>query len=172
MAVAPGTRSANPAHAVSPADTLAEEQQAARTLIDLLNQEQALLISADIDSLIMVTERKAPVVAQMSELAMRRHRAVAAAGHAASEAGMLAWVGTVANGKPAHPQAHAAWTALLAMARQAQEINRINGLLITTHMSRNQNALNVLRVQTGSGHFYGPDGQASSRGMGRGLVVG
>ena len=164
MPVAPG--------ATSPADSLPQEQQAARVLIDLLNQEQALLIAADIDGLAMVTERKAPVVAQMSELATRRHRALAAAGHAASELGMQAWVAEKANGKPVFATAEATWIALLAMAKQAQEINRINGLLINTHMARNQSALNVLRVQAGGGNFYGPDGQSAARGMGRGLVVG
>lgn len=158
--------------ATSPADTLSEEQKAARTLIDLLNQEQALLIAADIDALPMVTERKAPVVALMSELATRRHRALAGTGLPASEAGMQEWVAARQNGKPLHGVAGVAWNVLLAMARQAQEINRINGLLITTHLSRNQAALSVLRVQNGSGNLYGPDGQSASRGMGRGLVVG
>ena len=156
----------------SPADSLLQEQQAARILIDLLQQEQALLINADIDGLTMVTERKGPVIAQMSELATKRHRTLAAAGHAASEAGMQAWIDARAAGKLAQSAAVSAWTALLAMARQAQEINRINGVLINSHMARNQGALNVLRIQTGSGNFYGPDGQASTRGVGRGLVVG
>ncbi|MBC7512976.1 MAG: flagellar protein FlgN [Herminiimonas sp.] len=157
---------------MSPADSLPQEQQAARVLIDLLQQEQAALISADIDSLTMITERKTPVVAQMSELATKRHRALATLGHAASEIGMQAWVESPQPGQAEHTQAAAAWTALLAMARQAKEINRVNGLLISSHIARNQSALNVLRVQTGGGNFYGPDGQATARGVGRGLVVG
>ena len=157
---------------MSPADSLPQEQQAARVLIDLLQQEQAALISADIDSLTMITERKMPVLAQMSEMATKRHRALAALGQMASEIGMQAWVETRHLGQPAHPQAASSWSALLAMARQAKEINRINGLLISSHIARNQSALNVLRVQTGGGNFYGPDGQATARGVGRGLVVG
>ena len=47
----------------SPADSLLQEQQAACTLIDLLQQEQALLISADIEGLTVVTERKGLVIA-------------------------------------------------------------------------------------------------------------
>jgi len=155
-----------------PDASLAEEQQAAKALIDLLHHEQAMLIAADLDSLTMVTERKAPIVALMSELATHRHRALAAAGFTANEAGMQAWVDTKANGLLLHPEAASAYIALLATARQAQEINRINGLLINTHMVRNQSALNVLRVQGSGGNFYGPDGQATSRGVGRGLVVG
>ena len=158
--------------AMTPADSLPQEQQAARVLIDLMQQEQAALIAADIDSLTMITERKTPVVAQMSELATKRHRALATLGHAASEIGMQAWIETGHSGQPAHPQAATAWNALLAMARQAKEINRINGLLISSHIARNQNALNVLRVQSGGGNLYGPDGQATSRGLGRGLVAG
>ncbi len=170
----PAVPAVNPAIGtiVSPADSLPQEQHAARVLIDLLQQEQAALISADIESLTMITERKTPVVAQMSELATKRHRALAALGHAASEIGMQAWVETRHLGHPAQSQAAAAWTALLAMARQAKEINRVNGLLIGSHLARNQSALNVLRVQSGGGNFYGPDGQASTRGVGRGLVVG
>ena len=156
----------------SPADSLLQEQQAARTLIDLLQQEQVLLISADIEGLTMVTERKGAVIAQMTELATRRHRLLAVAGHAASETGMQAWIDARAAGRLTQSAAVSAWTALLAMARQAQEINRINGVLISSHMARNQGALNVLRSQTSGGNFYGPDGQASARGMGRGLVVG
>ncbi len=157
-----------------PDDSLQEEQQAARSLLDLLNQEQAILIGADIDSLPLITEQKAPIVSQMLELANRRHRALANAGHTPNETGMQAWIDTRIDGKPAYPTALSTWTQLLAMARQAQEINRINGLLINTHMARNQSALNTLRVQTGNGggNFYGPDGQATSRGRGRGLVVG
>jgi len=155
-----------------PAAGLAEEQRAAKALIDLLHQEQAMLINADLDSLTMVTERKAPIVALMSELATKRHRALAAMGFAASEAGMQAWVDSKANGLALYPEAASAYIALLAMARQGKEINRINGLLINTHMMRNQSALNVLRVQTSGGTFYGPDGQATSRSKGRGLVVG
>ena len=156
----------------SPADTLLQEQRSAHTLIDLLHQEQALLIDADIDGLAIVTERKAPVVAEMVELANRRHRALAKEGHAATERGMQAWVAIKHLGRPAYPVAAACWTALLTMAKQAQEINRINGLLINTHMARNQSSLDMLQTRTGGGSFYGPDGQASSRSLGRGLVIG
>lgn len=170
-----GARAVKSDHAsseISPDASLAAEQQAAKVLIDLLHQEQAMLIAADLDTLSMVTERKAPVIAQMSELATKRHRALAAAGFSASEAGMQAWVDAKANGLALHPEASSAYIALLAMARQAQEVNRINGLLINTHMVRNHSALSALQVQGSGGNFYGPNGQATSRGMGRGLVVG
>jgi flagella synthesis protein FlgN len=169
------TSAAGPHHAmnaVSPADTLAQEQQATRALIDLLQQEQAYLISADIDSLNMVTERKAPLVAKLTELANLRHRSLANSGHPASETGMQEWLDTKSNGKPAYPTAKTQWSTLIAMAKQAKEVNRVNGILINTHLTRNQGALNVLQVQTNSGNFYGPDGQATAAKRGRGLVVG
>ncbi|GAC1427503.1 MAG: flagellar protein FlgN [Burkholderiaceae bacterium] len=155
----------------SPAATLPQEQHAAGALIDLLREEQALLIGADLDRLAVVTKRKAPVITEMVDLANRRHRALAKAGHSASESGMQTWVDLKHLGRLAYPGAAAAWTALLVMAKQAQETNRINGLLINTHIARNQDALNVLQARAG-GSFYGPDGQPSSRGRGRGLVIG
>lgn len=156
----------------SPAETLPEEQQAIRTLIGLLQQEQDLLIRADIDDLPLLTERKAPVLALAATLAVRRHRSLTACGQAASEAGMQSWITLHSQGSPEGTTLLSDWTDLLALARQAQEINRVNGMLIHTHMARNQSALNVLRVQTSGGNFYGPDGQASPPSKGRGLALG
>ena len=158
--------------ASSPADHFDSERQAAHALIDLLNQEQAALIGADMDGLALITARKVPVIAEMAELATHRYRALADLGLPPTGTGIQTWIATTREDNPARPAAGKAWADLLALAKQAHEINRINGLLITTHMARNQGALNVLRAQTGSGNFYGPDGQTTTRATTRGLVIG
>jgi flagella synthesis protein FlgN len=174
MSVTPG--STQLAASATPADTLSQEQQAAKVLVDCLQQEQALLIAADIEGLSLLTEKKASVVFQMSELATTRHRALAAIGHPASETGMQSWLAERDAKFPAAKKQNKdilnAWSNLLATARQAKEINRVNGILINTHVARNQTALNVLQVQTTDTNLYGPNGQATSAGKGRGLVVG
>ncbi|KIF82166.1 flagella synthesis protein FlgN [Noviherbaspirillum autotrophicum] len=156
------------ASGTSPAHGLDEEQQAANSLLQLLQQEQAALVNADVDGLIKLTGEKAKLAAQMTQLAKRRHKALAAAGFDATEAGMQSWLGssgaTTADNK--------VWTDLLAVMQAAKEHNRVNGLLISQHMTRNQNALNVLQGNAQGGPIYGPDGQATTKIGSRRLVVG
>jgi flagella synthesis protein FlgN len=144
-----------------------EEHQAALSLLAVLRQEQLKLVDADIDGLLDLTAEKTKAVARMSELANHRHRALAAAGFAASEAGMLAWLDGVA---PADGRQH--WQDLLSVLASAQELNRTNGLLINKQLTRNQQALNVLQGGAQAGNFYGPNGQATMTSIGRRLVVG
>lgn len=150
----------------SPAASLGEEINAGNTLLQLLKQEQEHLINADLEGLTSTTEEKAKQVARMTELALLRHRTLAAAGFEASEAGMQNWIGNAGAAAGKH------WNELLDIARQAKELNRTNGLLIGQHMARNQNALNVLQGAPQGGSLYGPDGQATSPSTSRKLVVG
>lgn len=148
--------------------SLREEYQAARSLLAVLRQEQLQLVDADIDGLPALTAEKTKAVARMSELASRRHRALSAAGFAASEAGMQAWL----ESAPPLEDCRQNWQDLLSVLESAQELNRTNGLLIHKHMTRNQQALSVLHSGAQVGNFYGPNGQTTMTSIGRRLVVG
>lgn len=152
----------------TPASTLAEECEATQCLIDLLKHEQAHLIEANVEALAGLTEEKARIAEQLTQLSRRRHGALSAAGCAATEAGMQAWLNT----DPAAAEYAAAWDGLLALAKAAKELNRVNGLLIGQHLGRTQSALNVLQGNARGGSFYGPDGQSSTNLASRRLVVG
>ncbi len=151
----------------TPADSLGEEIAAGKLLLQLLRQEQENLVQADIEAMSSLTEEKMRTVARMTELAQRRYRALAAAGHEANEAGMQNWIKN-----PAAAAAGNAWNELLTLAQQAKELNRTNGLLIGQHLTRNQMALNVLQGNQQGGAMYGPDGQAATKSGSRKLVVG
>jgi len=150
-----------------PATTLNDEIAAASQLAAVLQREQALLIDADVDALPDLTQEKAKLIAQIAVLANTRYQALAAAGFTDDEAGMKAWTESSA---PA--AAVKAWNDLLAVAREAKELNRINGVLIGKHISRNQATLSVLQAGRQGPALYGPDGQTSSKGGSRGLVIG
>lgn len=152
----------------NPAAHLAQEIEAADRLVALLKQEQEHLIKADIESLTALTEEKTRAVSNMSELAMARHRHLAASGLPPTEEGMQQWMKSIASATPASR----AWSRLLELMRSAKELNRVNGILINTHLSRNQAALGVFQQQAKGGDLYGPDGQATAKPAGRGLVVG
>lgn len=152
----------------SPADSLTEEQQAASRLLQVLKQEQALLIEANIDQLAALTEQKSKLVARMTELAGARHRALGSAGFDARESGMQAWLANT----PASAAIAKSWNELLELARAAKELNRTNGVLINRQMTRNQETLSVLQGNRQGGNFYGPNGQSTTKTTTRGLVVG
>jgi flagella synthesis protein FlgN len=150
----------------NPAASLGEEINAGKILLELLQREQEHLIHADLEALTAVTAEKEKAVARMTELALQRHRTLLAAGFEASENGMQHWIGK------ADAAAAKSWNELLEIARQAKEANRVNGMLISQHMARNQNALNVLQGNPQGGNMYGPDGQTTSQPTSRTLVVG
>ena len=151
-----------------PAATLADEHEAIRALTALLQQEQESLIATDVERISALTEPKAQAAYRMAELASRRHQALAAAGHEASETGMQAWLTAAAT--PA--EAAASWNELLQLAEEAKEINRVNGTLINKQMVRNQAVLEVLQHGSVQGSpVYGPNGQTASKSVGRHIVA-
>ncbi|WP_019141197.1 flagella synthesis protein FlgN [Noviherbaspirillum massiliense] len=152
----------------SPASHLSEEQQAARALLQLLQQEEACLVESDADGLAKLTGEKAQAVARMAELAARRYDLLEAAGFEGKEAGMEAWLEIAASGEAARN----AWADLLAVARSAKELNRTNGLMIGQQLARNQSALNILQGGGQGASLYGPNGQTTTRTSSRGLAVG
>jgi flagella synthesis protein FlgN len=153
---------------IDPAESLQHETESASKLVDLLKQEQAGLLEADINRLSPLTEQKAAVVSRMFELASQRHHRLASLGFAADEQGMEKWLATPAGSK----QGRKGWEQLLKLARSAKELNKTNGLLINRHMTRNQDAINALNLSVGGGNFYGPDGQSMNRPGSRNLVIG
>jgi flagellar biosynthesis protein FlgN len=162
------TARTSPASGSAPADTLQQETVAASQLLALLEQEQTLLVEAKVEELGQLTMEKAKAIAAMSELANRRYLALGACGFDANETGMRAWTQSSLAGK----DAVAAWEALLDLAARAKEQNRVNGLLITQQMARNQQALNILTGSQPAGTIYGPKGQTTAGPSGRRLGVG
>jgi flagella synthesis protein FlgN len=152
----------------SPADSLSEEHKTIRALTQLLQQEQAQLIEANIEGVAALTEPKARAAARMAELANLRYQALRAAGFEPEETGMKAWLASPGVSLTANQS----WQELMELAETAKELNRVNGTLISKQMVRNQNALNVLQFGSLEGnHVYGPNGQTAHSGFGRHIVA-
>ena len=153
----------------SPVTTLATEQQHVGSLVELMKQEQALLVAADADGLAELTPRKNALLQQLADLSSQRHAALLAAGCEGSESGMEPWLAVSGN-----PDARAQWEALLELARQAKELNRVNGMLINKQLAHNQGVLNALRMPAGAeaGGVYGASGQTVAGGPSKRFVIG
>jgi flagella synthesis protein FlgN len=154
----------------NPMESLREEHMALAELVALMKTEQAHLISADIEGLQEINDKKAKIVARISDMAQKRHRALACAGFAPKEENMKAWLASINQDNVGQ-----AWDQLLSITRSAKEINRVNGMLINKQLMFNQNAINALQApaqNAAAGKFYGANGQTTNITSTRRLVVG
>lgn len=157
---------------LNPSATVPEEQQHVSSLVELMKQEQQLLVAADADGLAQLTPRKNTHLQALAELSARRHAALVAAGCEGAEAGMEPWLAVGGS-----PEVRAQWETLLTLAREAKELNRINGMLINKQLAHNQGMLNALRLPAGAeaggaGGVYGASGQALGGGPSKRYVIG
>lgn len=153
----------------SPNQTLAAEHQHITALLALMKQEQQSLVALNADALNELTPRKNELLAGLAGLSKLRHAALAAAGCEGSEAGMEPWL--AAGGNDA---ARSQWNDLLDAAREAKELNRVNGMLINKQMAHNQGVLNAMRTPTNApaGAIYGASGQTVGMGVSKRYVIG
>ncbi len=153
----------------SPISTVLQEQQHLGSLIELMKQEQQRLVAADADGLAETTPRKNALLQALADLSAQRHAALLAAGCEGSEAGMEPWLAVGGN-----DEARTQWETLLALAREAKELNRVNGMLINKQLAHNQGVLNALRMPAGAdaGGVYGASGQAVGSGPSKRYVIG
>lgn len=153
----------------SPLITLRDELSLIHTLIELMKGEQRMLIDADTDGLTAITPQKNQLIGQLAALSQQRHQQLGAAGFAPDDASMQAWLDGQAD-----PDAASLWQDLLAATREAKELNRVNGMLITKHLNNTQQLINAMRTPAGSQEatVYGPSGQTTSAAPSRRFVVG
>jgi len=153
----------------SPTQTIAAEHQHLDALVALMKQEQQSLVALDADELSSLTTQKNALLASLSGLSQQRHAALQAAGCEGSEAGMAPWLAASDDGGVREQ-----WERMLHVAREAKELNRVNGMLISKQLAHNQGVLNALRTPTNAptGAIYGASGQTVGLGVSKRYVVG
>jgi flagella synthesis protein FlgN len=152
----------------SPGATLRDEQQVIGSIVELMKTEQQLLISADADGLSTITPNKLQLAQRAATLSRVRHKALAAAGFPAGEAGMEPWLAVGGNAEQRD-----AWNRLLELTREAKELNRVNGMLVNRQLGQTQAALAELRgPAAAAAGVYGPGGQTVGTGPSRKFAIG
>lgn len=136
---------------------LGAEADTVSAFIFLLREEQEALKTGNADALPAIVERKNKVAASLAAQATARNTELARVGCSGDRKGMIEWL----SRQPADSDAHASWQRLLALAEEAQELNRLNGELIRLRMSHNAQLLETL-LAANRQDFYSADGQASS----------
>ena len=151
----------------TPAVSIAQERDATRNFIDILEQEQHVLQQTDVSLLLPLAKEKASQAQQLTRLADARNQWLAKHGYSRDRSGMERGL------KDSDcPGATDAWQELLQLAETASQLNKINGVLIAQRLRYNHQALTVLQAATHSAGLYGSDGQPQLFSGGRQLGEG
>jgi flagellar biosynthesis protein FlgN len=142
-----------------------QETAALRSFISLLEQESKLLVADNVDQLLLLAEEKSAYAANLSEIGNQRESAF-------SQLGVQTNAPAISERLQNQPESlRRAWQSLIELAREARELNSLNGKLINTRLQHNQQALNVLLDAAAPVNTYGPDGQ-QRMGSGSGRTFG
>lgn len=136
-------------------ELLAEEINSFGQFCHLLNEEREALARMDQDALDELISRKQLLCEHLSQLAEQRQLLVGGGEH---EAVLRAL-------DPALVQE---WQKLTCLAREARDLNRINGTIIEVRLQHNQQAMAVLKVGEDVA-TYSADGLSRSAGAARHL---
>ena len=136
------------------------ELTAMASLVDVLGQEQAALTQAPslelMEEINAITVTKNQWINSLNQLGKARKQALTRLG-----------LGHVEQNLELYLQDHDqrdCWSKLMAKTKKAKELNRVNGLLITRHLLRNQSTLEVLyqhHQHTNMPTLYGANGQSN-----------
>jgi flagella synthesis protein FlgN len=140
-------------------------------LVDVLKSEQAALTQAPsmtlMDEINAITARKNQLIAEISQLGKLRNSELAKLGFSGRDTTMPSWLQDQSQKD--------CWAILIKHTKKANELNRVNGLLISRHLLRNRTTLQVLTKHHRSStmpSLYGSDGQSSTqRSVMRGFVA-
>jgi len=147
------------------------ESDAMAALIDVLKLEQAALTQAPslelMEEINALTLKKNQMIGSITQLGKLRRNEVARLGHQITDSPEPQWLQDQSQKD--------GWNKLISFTKKANELNRVNGLLINKHLLRNQSTLQVLyknHQNSSAPALYGANGQSNaSRSMMRGFVV-
>lgn len=143
-----------------------QDAKLVKTLLDELTLEQAALVKGDINLVETVIDRKYTLLQQLSNVAKNRYEMLANNGFEANESGMVTWIKRQNNAS-----LQKSWNAFQLMLTRTKETNRLNGILINKHFSRNQQILNHLQGKPEAGNMYGKNGQAKTSAYNRSVLM-
>jgi flagella synthesis protein FlgN len=142
---------------------LAQEAEAVRLFSELLRNEHQVLTCDDTDKLPALADEKEKIAFRLKDFSEQRNAELRVQGCSADAEGMGEWRAKY----PAEKDVAELWDAILSNAREAKELNRVNGELIKIRMDYNGRALEILRHGNDPLELYGSDGQSRKEGITR-----
>lgn len=136
---------------------LEAECQGFQAFCEILEAEARALTAGEIDKLGHLAQLKSDKVVQLSRLAERRNRILAAQALGSDRQGMARWIEL--HAADGNGDAGETWRRLLEIAERARRLNDQNGAMIEAKLRHNQKALAVFQSAATQLDLYGPDGK-------------
>ena len=136
--------------------TLSQEVECSRELLDCLESEQAALLKRDLESLEITTNRKFDCSQQLEQLEIRRDALIKSLGFENTPGKLPQCFTTL----PCAEQLSRLWAQLLENIEACQTRNLTNGGILEAGRQHVEQALGILRGQTGAPSVYAQDGEA------------
>jgi flagella synthesis protein FlgN len=133
------------------------EADAVARFVELLKLERDALTSGEMGQLDALIQKKNDISAELQALTDRRNSLLAGMGFGSDRIGIEAWLAA----QPANNAAQKMWLQILSLAKEARELNQLNGELIKMRMQHNSQALAILSSTSRQPNLYGPDGQSA-----------
>jgi len=158
---------------IEPTSPLDPEIMAMRSLIAILTLEQGVLASSDPETLGKILQDKQKAIDLSNELTKNRIKSMIERGFTIDQIGLEGWIQEKSGEAKAHVNNPLlSWLELKDLAEKAQELNRINGMLINKRALIVSDTLVGIRGGSVSDATYGPNGKKLDSVQSRSLVVG
>ncbi|MBX3640187.1 MAG: flagellar protein FlgN [Nitrosomonas sp.] len=135
---------------------LEKEKETARIFLEILHKEEEALIQERVNDLDRIVSEKHKIITELEAINVQRSQYLLSQGYPASKVGMQQWLTKYAD----DIELHELWNQLIILAKQANQINQINGRAILLQLQYNQRSYLALQSAAGNIFFYGPKGQA------------
>ncbi len=139
-------------------ETLAATRECSQRLLDILQEEELVLRSADADEIDRITTAKQALILEMESHQRAQDSFLAAHNLPPGPQSMERYLKTL----PAEAPERAAWGELQALVSQCRIRNEINGSIVGLSRNHVRQALEILKGSPETGTIYGPDGEALS----------
>lgn len=132
------------------------EKHATQSFLDILKKEEKALTQGLVNEFDMLVSDKSKLFDQLETICEQRLQYLSARGYPASREGMQRWL----IDHPDCTDTQKMWHELMDLARQAKQLNDINGKVIAMQLQYNQRSYLALQSAAGNISLYGPKGQA------------
>lgn len=137
--------------------SLKEEKNSLYAFVEILKKEENSLVHGNFEDIDYLSSDKLHLIEELVSFDTQRNQYLISQGCTPDGHGMTTWI----EGRQSlKSEAQVLWEELLKVARIAQQLNHMNGIIISTYLQHNQRAFTALQSAAGNISLYGPNGQA------------
>ena len=138
---------------------LKDEKAIFQAFIEILKNEENALVEGKIEAIDFLASDKSRLIEELIQFDEHRTDYLKKQGLTLEKKSIDTWLIGLIEQHSDLLEVKNLWNELLDLAKLAQQLNRSNGLMISTQLQHNQRAFAALHCAAGNVSLYGPKGQ-------------